>query len=77
MVIIDPPPGILIEETVRFLGIDAPEYKPSKGSEPFAAEAREFVIAQAADSTVYLAFGIQRYVDYPNNRRHRNPPGFQ
>ena len=56
VVFVDPPPGIQTEESVRLLGIDATELRGSTGSKPLATEAREFVIEQVADSTVYLAF---------------------
>ena len=56
VVFVDPPPGIQTEESIRLLGIDAPELNASTGSGPLATEAREFVVEHTADSTVYLAF---------------------
>jgi endonuclease YncB( thermonuclease family) len=56
VVFVDPPPGIQQEESIRLLGIDAPELHTSINPEPLATEAREFVIAHTADPTVYLAF---------------------
>ena len=56
VVFVDPPPGIQGEESIRLLGIDTPELRTSMGPEPLATEAREFVITQIAESTVYLAF---------------------
>ena len=56
VVFVDPPPGIQAKESVRLLGIDAPELQISTKSEPLATEAREFVIKRVSDSTVYLAF---------------------
>ena len=56
VVFVDPPPGIQVAESIRLLGIDAPELRGSTGLEPLATEAREFVIEHVADSTVYLAF---------------------
>ena len=53
---VDPPPGIRTEETVRLLGIDAPELETPGESDEFVPEARKFVISYIADSTVYLAF---------------------
>ena len=53
---VDPPPGIRAEESVRLLGIDAPQINTSAESDAFAPEAREFVISYIADSTVSQTF---------------------
>lgn len=52
----DPPPGVQPDESVRLLGIDTPELHTSSGPDPWAEEAREFVIQQTDESVVYVAF---------------------
>lgn len=52
----NPPPGINVDDTVRFLGIDTPELRGDNGPEPFAIEAQTYVKSQLSSGTAYLAF---------------------
>lgn len=55
--IMNPPPGIKEEETLRLLGVDTPEtVHPSKPVERFGKEASEYTKAVLLGTTVYLAF---------------------
>ncbi len=51
-----PPPGILKEERIRLLGIDAPELKTGGGPEFYAVEAKDFTTSMVKGKAVYLAF---------------------
>lgn len=51
----DPVPGILEVESVRLLGIDTPELNRAE-PEPYANEAKSFVLDQVSESIAYLAF---------------------
>ena len=52
----NPAPGIQMVESIRMLGIDAPELAAPTGPEPLAIEARDFVVERTAEPTLYLAF---------------------